>query len=463
MHFHFKNHVKSGRGSSGMAVRYLERREEYAPDAATYARYHERTGAKWKDLDDLRYRAVKNLPQWAEGSAERFFGASAAHERLGGRWGTSIQASLPRELSREEQITLTHAWVDANLANYPTLWVLHEPISKRDGLPQPHVHILFSERLMNDGLPERSPEQMFRRYNAAHPERGGAQKARQGDRQTPARLRESWAASANVVLEQAGGSDWMDPRSFQVRGIERQAVRWQAQGVTQEEREPEETRTPETRAQEAALAAIWWTECKRTMGLTAAHLRDPQVALTLIAREVREPGSRRRELQAMQQAIEAGPGHARGAEAERDPSVRLDAPLIGNSRSKIYHAPGDPNYGDVQPKNQVHFWSHGEADEAGYRPAVNQHYGPGATDFAKARERLQADIQRLEREYSRVHGGQMRATHRERTPGAGDPPARSPRQLDGRQGRGMLRDDEDYGGLLAPELDKKRGRDGYDW
>jgi hypothetical protein len=79
-----------------------------------------------------------------------------------------------------------------------------------------------------------------------------------------------------------------------------------------------------------------------------------------------------------------GKGRSAAAEAriaallQEGPAQRLDAPLIGNLQSKIYHMPGQPNYGDVHPKHQVVFWSHAEADAAGFRLAANSHYGQGS-------------------------------------------------------------------------------------
>jgi hypothetical protein len=71
--------------------------------------------------------------------------------------------------------------------------------------------------------------------------------------------------------------------------------------------------------------------------------------------------------------------------AERE--ARLVLPLVGNRQSQIYHAPGDPNYGDVVPQHQVLFWSHAAAEDAGYREAVNQHYGRGEEALMEERAR----------------------------------------------------------------------------
>ena len=58
---------------------------------------------------------------------------------------------------------------------HPHVWAFHDPLAA-DGQRQPHVHVLWSSRTL-DGI-ERSPEQFFRRYNRAHPDKGGAAKDR---------------------------------------------------------------------------------------------------------------------------------------------------------------------------------------------------------------------------------------------------------------------------------------------
>jgi hypothetical protein len=57
---------------------------------------------------------------------------------------------------------------------HPYVWAMHDPRAA-DGGRQPHVHVLWSARTLDNH--ERSPEQFFTRYNRAHPQRGGAEKA----------------------------------------------------------------------------------------------------------------------------------------------------------------------------------------------------------------------------------------------------------------------------------------------
>jgi micrococcal nuclease len=44
-------------------------------------------------------------------------------------------------------------------------------------------------------------------------------------------------------------------------------------------------------------------------------------------------------------------------------------PVIANSRSRLYHLPGQRHYDDVSPRNRVYFESEDAARAAGYQPA----------------------------------------------------------------------------------------------
>lgn len=58
-------------------------------------------------------------------------------------------------------------------------------------------------------------------------------------------------------------------------------------------------------------------------------------------------------------------GHTRRVISANPPEGKL----IGNRRSKVYHLPGQPNYGRVSKENQVYFDTEEEAVKAGYRRA----------------------------------------------------------------------------------------------
>jgi len=89
-----------------------------------------------------------------------------------------------------------------------------------DGERQPHAHVIFSARTV-DGL-DRSPEQFFRRWNAAHPERGGAHKDPAMNCMGAVKAaRVLYTDVVNVHLEQHGHAARLDPRSLGERGIDR--------------------------------------------------------------------------------------------------------------------------------------------------------------------------------------------------------------------------------------------------
>ena len=54
-----------------------------------------------------------------------------------------------------------------------------------------------------------------------------------------------------------------------------------------------------------------------------------------------------------------------------DTATMPSAPIIGNRRSKVYHRPDCPGYGQIASQNRVPFMDEGEAQAVGYRLAGN--------------------------------------------------------------------------------------------
>ena len=97
--------------------------------------------------------------------------------------------------------------------------MIHNPIAL-DGKPNPHAHIMFSERAF-DGI-ERPPETFFSRANKKHPEKGGAAKDRDWNKRAKiAELRSSWELLTNDSLERAGKRERVDLRSLKKQGVDR--------------------------------------------------------------------------------------------------------------------------------------------------------------------------------------------------------------------------------------------------
>jgi hypothetical protein len=419
-------------------------REPYGPAEAHIA-YIMRRSEKTRTREDLVYSAIHNLPAFAEGSPSAFFHAGEVHGAVNARLGRTRTIALPRELSREQQIDLCHDFLESQFGErHPYVFAIHSAQAS-DGLQNDHMHVIYSAKTL-DGI-ERSGAQFWKRYNPQHPEVGGArvdpwfteQRALYAQRQ-------AWSDCCNRALELAGQEARVSPHSLAERGIDRHAdVHLDAWHPTQSKHgrgiSPEwqarldgvDARQA-AREEEHAQAAAAWEARKQALGIAAETSRATFVAMVHdatrayrperlttehIAREEamlpehervvhrlqaevirhRHYAAHAKEATDAMRANVAGLIAASEAMDREDAWERLVKPLIGNRQSLIYHAPGDPNYGDVRPQNQVHFWSHGEAHEAGYRQAVNQHYGTGTSDPMTA----SSARQRAERERQRQH------------------------------------------------------------
>jgi hypothetical protein len=248
------------------AVQYLLREGPWRRNAEEVVPARDVTGTGYltrqtpatQGRSDLRHQEVSNLPGWAKGDARVFFEQSYRWEGVNRRFAMPMHFSLPRELSHEEHLELARDFLAVHLPQQPYLWVKHEPVA-RDGLPQPHIHILASSRTM-DGI-ERPPHQFFKLWQRARPERGGAQKDVFWKWQdAPERIRNTWASLTNYHLERAGRAERVDPRRLKDQGIDR-------------EPEPKGARGPSRRdhAKEyAAAEAAWGLHKRNILGIEAA-------------------------------------------------------------------------------------------------------------------------------------------------------------------------------------------------
>jgi MobA/MobL family len=205
--------MKTGKtGRAGPHAAYIAREGQYA-------RYLER-GEKLEAVE------TGNLPSWAQADTQAFWQAADAFERQNGTTYREMEIALPRELDAGERIALVRAFVAQEIGErHAYQWAIHTPLAA-DGKEQPHVHLMFSERQV-DGI-ERDPQQYFKRYNAKHPEQGGARKGyglhagqtlSRADRVEELKaLRGRWEDMANLHLQQLGHSARIDLRSHIERG-----------------------------------------------------------------------------------------------------------------------------------------------------------------------------------------------------------------------------------------------------
>ena len=211
--------------------------------ALAHAEYIEREGVyeKQKGLEDLEYSSYGNMPKWAEQNPMQLWQSADLYERKNGSTYREYEISLPRELNKEQRQALVEDFVQTELGTkYPYQYAIHNPMAM-DGLEQPHVHLMFNERLQ-DGI-ERDPEQYFKRYNSKNPEKGGAEKANTAKEYKTRKdeikeLRQRWENITNEHLKRAGLDIRIDMRSYADQGIDKQP---------EQKLLPSQTRDPEIR------------------------------------------------------------------------------------------------------------------------------------------------------------------------------------------------------------------------
>ena len=205
----YQMNVRTGSRARGQSARaacaYIERSAEYGREADKAA--------------ELVYTESGHMPSWAdaEAGAVAYWDAADLYERSNGRLYKSIEVALPLALDdaqrRELAVGFAHHLTDAE--QLPYTLAIHAGKGAN-----PHCHLMISERT-NDGL-ERSAEHWFKRYNAADPEHGGAQKTTAlHPKDWLLETRASWAELTNAALKEAGLELEIDHRSLEAQGIAR--------------------------------------------------------------------------------------------------------------------------------------------------------------------------------------------------------------------------------------------------
>jgi hypothetical protein len=202
--------------------------------ASAHYAYLGRTGAfeKLRSTEELVQIESGNMPSWAQADASIFWLASDRFERENGTVYRELEAALPRELSLAQQKEIVEAFRDTVLKYHPYTSAIHIKDAS-DGQPQPHVHLMWSERKL-DGI-EREPTQFFKRTAAARkgkdgkarhqpdPASGGCRKVSMQPRLDE--FRELWATLVNEAYRNAGLDERVSHRSLADQGIKRKPER----------------------------------------------------------------------------------------------------------------------------------------------------------------------------------------------------------------------------------------------
>ena len=221
--------VKGDTKPSGTKVS-AKRHAEYIlrEDGKSHVDYINREGAQ-SNKDDCIFKGNR-LPKWAKDSPQKFFEAATRYEDKGNVRYREIELSLPNELTLEQNREIVDTFLGNHLANHYYAYAIHEKAGELSGERHPHVHIMFSERLIDDveQMGERPAYKYFRR--AAKPLRGekvasferrrehGAPKDKKWhNKKYLYELREDFARIQNEVLAKNGFSAYVDHRTLKAQ------------------------------------------------------------------------------------------------------------------------------------------------------------------------------------------------------------------------------------------------------
>lgn len=191
--------------------------------AVQHANYIARQGWHSK-RGDLLFAGHGNLPSWAENQPALFWGAADRFERSNGVAYRELVIALPTGCSTAQLHELSLAYVNDLVGDKPYQYAVHAPESSLEGECNPHLHLMYSERLPDEY--ERPAEQMFSRHNRENPSRGGCRKDNAG--RTKAQVREALVATRKRVadiqnehLERFGLACRVDHRTLKEQRLDR--------------------------------------------------------------------------------------------------------------------------------------------------------------------------------------------------------------------------------------------------
>ena len=182
-------------------AQYILREGEYGNNGKNHEEYILREGS-FDKKNDLEYKEYGNIPDFVKKDPIKFWKSAEKFERKNGVVYREFEIALPVEFTREQNIKLVKEFVEKELGrDYAYTFAIHKPKSStKQGLDQPHTHIMFCDRKL-DGI-ERTEKEFFRRYNSKNPELGGARKDIEWQtKEKLLDLRKDWALILNSHLE----------------------------------------------------------------------------------------------------------------------------------------------------------------------------------------------------------------------------------------------------------------------
>ena len=210
---HKPGKAKADRKDKQMATYHLSLKNGKTAQGKAHAEYIMRQGkyASGKRAEEL-VCTNQNLPRWAE-SAVDFFDKSDIYERSNARSYREFELALPNELSHEQNKQLVEDFIAKHIGNNKVwAYAIHEKAAAFDpGQNQIHAHIMFSDRIVTDGMDKCKPaSKFFKRPNAKNPEKGGYAKDRTLSASkaevsmTIKNIRQSWEEMMNEAYQKKG-------------------------------------------------------------------------------------------------------------------------------------------------------------------------------------------------------------------------------------------------------------------
>lgn len=195
-----------------MATYHLSLKNGKVGTAEQHADYILREGrySGGKRAEELVYKDA-NLLRWAM-SASAFFACADRYERTNGRAYTEFEIALPNELTHEENQKLVNDFINTHIGNNKVwAYAIHsKPATFDDDEEQIHAHIMFCERVVDDGMVKaKSPSKFFKRFNSKNPQNGGYQKDRRfsgfaESKENLKLIRQSWEDMINAEYKNHG-------------------------------------------------------------------------------------------------------------------------------------------------------------------------------------------------------------------------------------------------------------------
>lgn len=189
------------------------------------------------DVVHTEIHAPAGAPAWVFDRQTLWNLVERAEKRMDAQLAREVEITLPRELSRDEQIALVRAFVREHFVSQGMVADIgiHCP-DAADGLEQPHAHVMLTLRPLDPEGPfgfsarkerdwneredvARAVAEARKRFNdTGLPEDKAALEAAEATRNVHIWRRE-WAAYANRALADAGSAARIDHRTLEAQGI----------------------------------------------------------------------------------------------------------------------------------------------------------------------------------------------------------------------------------------------------